>query len=82
MEHNFAPDGGGSSMYLALNGKLEYTLPAPPGRWLSIRQQGIRTMQFEEGTIEDLDFPYSCPAGVVGSSSPADQLGPGCSRPW
>ena len=76
---NSAPDGGGGSIHLAKNGTLQYTLPAPPGRWLNIRQ-GI-TFVLDPGA-EDLDFPYSCSAGVVGGALHEEQVGPGCSRPW
>ena len=79
LERNVAPEASGSSIYLAgSSGTLEYTLPAPPGRWLNIRQG----LTFELGPgAEDLDFPYACAAGVVGGTSPEEQLGPGCSRP-
>lgn len=79
LERNSAPDGGGGSVYLSPAAELEYTLPAPPGRWLNIRQ-GI-TFQLEL-VVEDLDFPYACSAGVVGGPSVEDQMGPGCSGPW
>eukprot|EP00966_Prymnesium_polylepis_P033409 776697-Prymnesium_polylepis.1 len=59
---------------------VRYTLPAPPGRWLNIRQ-GL-TMTLGPGTAEDLDLPYPCPAGVVGGASPHDQSGPGCAKLW
>ena len=78
-EHNTAPDGGGSSIYLSFNSTLQYTLPAPAGRWLTIRQGD--TYQLEYGA-EELAFPYLCSPGVVGGTSFADQLGPGCSGPW
>eukprot|EP00966_Prymnesium_polylepis_P003840 87402-Prymnesium_polylepis.2 len=77
---NSAPDGGGGSIHLSESSTLHYRLPAPPGRWLSITQ-GV-TWNFPLGAVEDLDFPYACPAGVVGGSYRNEQLGPGCSRPW
>ena len=55
-EHNQAPSGG-SSIHLASSGPVEYTLPAPPGRWLNIRGGKF---QLEAGSNEDLDFPYAC----------------------
>ena len=30
----------------------------------------------------DDDFPFACPAGVVGGATPEEQFGPGCARPW
>jgi hypothetical protein len=79
LAHNSAPDGGGSAIHLAMAASLRYTLPAPPGRWLSIRH-GL-TFDLDSG-VEDLDFPYACSGGVVGGSAPEEQMGPGCSRPW
>ena len=76
-ERNVAPEGNGSAMHLS-SGTIEYTLPAPPGRWLNIRQ-GL-TFQLKQGA-EDLDFPYACSAGTVSGMSPGEQSGPGCSRP-
>ena len=78
-ERNSAPDGNGYSIHLSHAGALRYTLPAPPGRWLNIRQ-GM-TFQLDPGA-EDLSFPYACSAGVIGGDSPEDQSGPGCSKPW
>eukprot|EP00966_Prymnesium_polylepis_P333786 7389207-Prymnesium_polylepis.1 len=78
-DHNSAPDGTGSSILLT-NGTLTYTLPAPPGRWLSIRQ-GV-TFSMDPGAEESSTFPFLCPAGVVGGTSTQEQSGPGCSRPW
>ena len=78
-ERNSAPDGGGGSIQVS-RGAVRYSLPAPPGRWLSIRQ-GF-TLELQAGSAEDLDFPYVCPAGVVGGSSPWEQVGPACSRMW
>ena len=68
----------GSSIYLN-GGAVEYTLPAPPGRWLFIRQ-GL-TFALEQGP-ENSDFPFSCPAGVVGGVTPVEQSGPQCSSLW
>ena len=79
-EHNSAPDGKGGSLHLALIATVQYTLPAPPGRWLNIRR-GL-TLPLEPGTAEDVDLPYACPAGVVGGSAPDEQSGPGCASPW
>ena len=79
LENNAAPDGRGSSIYLSTTSSLQYTLPAPPGHWLIIRQGD--TLQMSPGA-EDTDFPYSCSAGVVGGTVPEEQLGPGCARPW
>eukprot|EP00966_Prymnesium_polylepis_P284706 6577735-Prymnesium_polylepis.2 len=76
-EQNVAPDGNGSTAYLSHSSSLEYTLPAPPGRWLNVRQG----MTFRlDRAVEDLDLPYICAAGVVGGVVPEEQLGPGCSR--
>jgi hypothetical protein len=78
-ERNVAPEGWGSSFYLSENGTLQYTLPAPPGRWLTIRQD--ITLKLDMG-FEDLEFPYPCSAGIIGGIVPEEQMGPGCSRPW
>ena len=81
-EHNSAPEGG-NSIYLVAGSTLKYTLPAPPGRWLNIRQ-GI-TFSMDAGAFdvaEDLDFPYPCSPGVVGGRTADEQSGPGCSKPW
>jgi hypothetical protein len=78
-EHNSAPDRAGSSVYLSSRGSLQYTLPAPPGRWLNVRQGVI--FKLPPGA-EDLSFPYACAAGTVGGTNPEEQSGPGCSRPW
>mmetsp|Transcript_27473 Transcript_27473/g.73990 ORF Transcript_27473/g.73990 Transcript_27473/m.73990 type:complete len:197 (+) Transcript_27473:382-972(+) len=76
LERNVAPHG--SSVLLSPAATLEYMLPAPPGRWLYIRQ-GL-TFQLDQAH-EDSDFPYACPNGVVGGPSAAEQSGPQCSRP-
>eukprot|EP00966_Prymnesium_polylepis_P130486 3018267-Prymnesium_polylepis.1 len=76
--HNLAPDDGGSTSKLSPDGVIHYTLPAPPGRWLNIRE-GV-TFVVNPGP-EDLDLPHPCAAGIVGGSLPEEQLGPGCSRP-
>ena len=74
---NSAPHG--DSFHLSRNSTLEYVLPALPGRWLSARE-GVARVQ--PGAIEDLEFPYACPAGVLGGASVDEQSGPGCSGPW
>lgn len=74
LERNTAPDG--ISIHLSENGTLEYTLPAPPGRWVGVHR-GF-TFVLEAGAVEDLDLPYACSAGVVGGTSPTQQSGPGC----
>ena len=79
VDRNTAPEGHGSSIYLASQGSLLYTLPTPPARYLFIRQGD--TFELKSGA-EDADFPYVCPAGVVGGTSPEEQSGPACSRPW
>ena len=79
LEQNVAPDGEGSSIHLASSGSLQYTLPTPPAHYLFIRQGD--TFELKPGA-EDAAFPYLCPAGVVGGTSPEEQSGPGCSRPW
>ena len=77
LEANSAPSNAGSSIYLSSAGSLNYALPAPPGRWLFLRQGS--TFELEPGA-EDGDFPYVCPAGVVGGdgTAPADQSSSGC----
>ena len=79
VEGNSAPDGGGSSIYLSHDSTLQYTLPAPTGRWLFVRK-GL-TFHLDPGA-EDSDLPYACPAGVVGGPTPEEQSGPQCSRMW
>eukprot|EP00966_Prymnesium_polylepis_P206506 4784607-Prymnesium_polylepis.1 len=79
LEQNTAPDGQGSSIYLASSGSLQYTLPAPPARYLFIRQGD--TFELNTGA-EDAAFPYLCPAGVIGGMSPEEQSGPACARQW
>ena len=79
LEQNTAPDGHGSSIYLASSGSLQYTLPAPPAHYLFIRNGDA--FQLRPGA-EDATFPYRCPAGVVGGTSPEEQSGPSCMRPW
>ena len=77
----FEGNTGGESGAIALSpaGALDYTLPAPPGRWLFVRQG--KTFQLDPGATGP-DFPYACPAGVVGGSLPEEQSGPQCSRLW
>jgi hypothetical protein len=79
LDQNTAPNGHGSSIYLASSGSLRYTLPTLPARYLFIRQGD--TFELRPGA-EDASFPYACPAGVVGGSLPEEQSGPACSRPW
>ena len=78
LEQNTAPVGGGKSIHL-IGGALQYELPAPPGRYLFIPQGAV--FHLAPGAV-DSDFPYACPAGVVGGSSVREQSGPECSRPW
>ena len=78
-ERNTAPDRQGASIYLDSAGKLQYTLPAPPGRWLNIRQ-GV-TFHLDAGPV-DVDFPFACSAGLVGGVLAEEQSGPGCSSLW
>ena len=80
LRDNLAPDGKGSSVHVASNGSVTYWLPAPPGRWIHIRQ-GL-TFQHLDAGPEDLDFPYACSPGVIGGTSFREQSGPGCSKPW
>eukprot|EP00966_Prymnesium_polylepis_P095160 2203483-Prymnesium_polylepis.1 len=77
LEDNSARHSGGS-IFLSTNSTLGYTLPVPSGRWLNIRQ-GIN-FQLEKPAV-DSDFPYACPAGVVGGTSAEDQSWPGCGGP-
>ena len=72
-------DSSGGVIRVSPNCTLRYTLPAPPGRWLNIRQGD--SLQLDPGTI-DLDFPFACPAGVVGCYSAEEQSSPSCSIPW
>lgn len=51
-----ASDGVGGNGGL-VDSVVVYTLPAPPGRWLFVRD-GISS-QLDEGA-EDSDFPYAC----------------------
>ena len=79
IERNEARDGFGISIHLVAPGRLTYTLPAPPGRWLNMKQGA--TFVLDPGP-EDLDFPYACSPGVVGGSLPQYQKGPGCKSQW
>ena len=79
LEQNTAPNGKGSSIYLASSGSLRYTLPTPPAHYLFIRQGD--SFELSPGA-EDAAFPYSCPPGVVGGTSPEEQSGPACSQAW
>ena len=78
-ERNSADSKVGETIYLSPAGSVEYTLPAPPGRWLFIRQ-GTK-YNLDPGS-ENSDFPYACPAGVVGGNKPEEQSGPQCSGLW
>jgi hypothetical protein len=64
LARNSAPRGSGRTIHLAAPGVLRYTLPAPPGRWLNIRQ-GI-VFPLDPGA-EELDLPYGAqhPANCV-----------------
>jgi hypothetical protein len=75
LEGNTAPDDGGS-IRLSSNSTLQYTLPAPPGHWLFIPQGD--TFFLEQRVVTDSEFPYACPAGVVGGTTTREQSGPGC----
>ena len=77
-ESNSAPSNLGGAIQL-VDGTLEYTLPAPPGRYLFITKGD--TFSLEPGAV-DTDFPLSCPAGVVGGTSEREQSGPQCAMPW
>ena len=77
LRSNDAPTG--ASIHLSEAGSVLYTLPAPPGRWLFVRQG--RTFELKSG-FENSNFPYACPAGVVGGPTPEEQSGPQCSRLW
>ena len=79
LERNTAPDGQGSSIFLAPSGSLQYTLPTPPAHYLFIRQGD--TFQLRPGA-EDAAFPYRCPAGVVGGTLAEEQSGPACKLAW
>ena len=76
---NTAPRGQGSSVYVASSSRVSYTLPAPISRWLFIASG--RETSLDPGAIS-ADYPFSCPAGVVGNSYERDhQSGPQCSSP-
>ena len=80
-EHNSAPDGGGSSIWLSASGVLEYTLPVPLGRWLLISSGS--TFKLNPGAVDSVEgFPYACPAGSVGGTSERDQSRQECAGPW
>ena len=76
--HN-AAQGGGATIRRSWNSSVEYSLLAPPGRWLYVPVG--TTFQLELQALE-ADFPFACPAGVVGGAAFEDQRGPQCSRPW
>jgi len=78
-ERNTAPTGNGSTIYVSPNGEVRYVLPAPPGRWINIAQGTV--FRFQPGSELSLDFPYFCPAGVVGGVLESEQTGPGCKQP-
>eukprot|EP00966_Prymnesium_polylepis_P039034 905938-Prymnesium_polylepis.1 len=67
----------GRTIYLEVAGELEYALPAPPGRWLFVRQS--ITFQMAPGPEDSGEFPFAWPAGVIGGSTPVEQSGPQCS---
>jgi hypothetical protein len=70
-DQNSVADGAGSSIYLSSLGELRYTLPAPPGRWLIIRQGS--TYESTSGA-EELDFPFACREWL--RFEPPPRLGP------
>lgn len=74
-EANAAPHGRSFEL---INGSIHYTLPAPPGRWVNVRQGNT----FFGLETEELDFPFACSPGVVGGSTPEVQKAPGCWKPW
>eukprot|EP00966_Prymnesium_polylepis_P061918 1436653-Prymnesium_polylepis.1 len=76
-ERNIA-GGSGSSINLVFPGTLDYTFPAPPGRYLFVRTGN--TFLLADGA-EDSDFPYPCPAGIIGGFNADVQRSPACSRP-
>jgi hypothetical protein len=78
-ERNIAQSNVGGTIHLDPAASMTYTLPAPPGRWLSVRQG--TSFELTPGAVNS-DFPYACPAGVVGGPTPEEQSGPQCSRPW
>ena len=77
--NNSAPTDGGMSIFLSMNGTVQYTLPTPPGHWLNI-PTGI-SKELEPGAEESIDFPYLCPAGVVGSTKIEEMKAPSCKEP-
>ena len=64
---------------MAPQSTLVYTLPTPPGRWLNV--QAGDTLTFTSGADDVTEFPYLCPAGVVGGVSGPEQSSPLCKEP-
>eukprot|EP00966_Prymnesium_polylepis_P237025 5481723-Prymnesium_polylepis.3 len=58
-ERNSADSKVGETIHLSQSGSVGYTLPAPPGRWLFVRQG--TTFNLDSGG-ENFDFPYACNA--------------------
>ena len=57
-------------------GTLSYTLPSPLARWVLVSEGNVSYIQ---GDL-DLDFPYACPGGVLGTSFDVRaQTSPECS---
>jgi len=73
-ENNTATQAHGSSINL-LNGFVQYELPAPPGRYLELRDGS--TYPLNLGPEND-DFPYACPKGTYGGVEVADQRSARC----
>ena len=67
----------GKSIFV-VDGRVDYQLPCPLGRWISARP-GTPSMHVASGGTE-LDFPYACAPGLYGSGyASEEQSGSQCS---
>ena len=68
---------GGSTFFIDQGASVEYTMPAPLGRWILATHDA--TARLDYGTWSS-DYPFACTPGIVGRSlNPDDQSQPGCS---
>ena len=73
--HANTADGASESIRLEAGGRLNYLLPAPPGRW--INSLGQPSLTLSEGMLAD--YPHACAAGLDGGQvSVAAQSSPVC----
>ena len=77
---NSAPDGR-DSISIHPGGTVDYTLPAPPGRWLLVSDSASFRFRLDCKTTYS-DFPFACSPGIVGGSTPEKQWGPQCWKLW